>query len=37
MLTTASVAGTYSSRISSGRSGTKVGRDFKYYLSSIVA
>jgi hypothetical protein len=33
VLTTASVAATYSSRICSGHGGTRVGRDFKYGLS----
>jgi hypothetical protein len=33
VLTTASVAATYSSKISLGRGGTRVGSDFKYCLS----
>jgi hypothetical protein len=33
VMTTASVAATYSSRISSGCGGTRVSSDFKYYLS----
>jgi hypothetical protein len=33
VLTTASVATTYSSKISSGRGGTRVGNDFNYCLS----
>jgi hypothetical protein len=34
VLTTASVVVMYSSRMSSGRGGTRVGKDFRYCLSS---
>jgi hypothetical protein len=33
VLTTAFIAATYSSTMSLGRGGTRVGSDFKYYLS----
>jgi hypothetical protein len=37
VLTTASLAATYSSRISLGHGGTRVGRNFRYCLSSTNA